>query len=313
MEVKVDIPLYGPSVNIVKKSGDALCKALYDKFRCVTTIQGVEMETEMSNKYQKRTPTIPQEERGQFKLRSGVKVSVWKADLTNFPADAVVNAANEDLKHYGGLALALSKAGGPQIQMESDDHVKKYSKVNTGEAVVLSSGSLPCKMIIHAVGPDLSMSTFNFDPEKGRPALEKTIKSILNRVGENHLATVAIPAISSGLFNYPLRECADTIVSTIKAYYDNPHRLTPQEIFLVNNDERTVQEMKRACNQIFSPQQHTLYNQATANHPGSTTKTESLSVQINNVVLTLKKGNIEAQNVRVCSYYLVQIKHVRIC
>uniref|UniRef100_A0A3B5QEV4 Macro domain-containing protein n=1 Tax=Xiphophorus maculatus TaxID=8083 RepID=A0A3B5QEV4_XIPMA len=170
----------------------------------------------------------------EFMMHSGVKVSVWKADLTNFPADAVVNAANEDLKHYGGLALALSKAGGPQIQLESDDYIKKYSKVNTGEAVVLSSGSLPCKMIIHAVGPDLSMSAFNFDPEKGRPALEKTIKSILNRVGENHLATVAIPAISSGLFNYPLRECANTIVSTIRAFCDKlPHQNHyPKEIFL---------------------------------------------------------------------------------
>lgn len=297
MASKLDIPLYEASLSIVRRCGADLCEIIDTKFGCVAAIEGVENESRSS--YQRPPAIIKPERRFEFMMHSGVKVSVWKADLTNFPADAVVNAANEDLKHYGGLALALSKAGGPQIQMESDDHVKKYSKVNTGEAVVLSSGSLPCKMIIHAVGPDLSMSAFNFDPEKGRPALEKTIKSILNRVGENHLATVAIPAISSGLFNYPLRECADTIVSTIKAYYDNPHRLTPQEIFLVNNDEPTVQEMKRACNQIFKPQPKQTYSSAAAQNTRSAENATQPSVTIGNVHLILRKGKIEEQRVRI--------------
>ncbi|XP_014323945.1 poly [ADP-ribose] polymerase 9 [Xiphophorus maculatus] len=299
MASKLDIPLYEASLSIVRRCGADLCEIINTKFGCVAAIEGVENESRSS--HQRPPAIIKPERRFEFMMHSGVKVSVWKADLTNFPADAVVNAANEDLKHYGGLALALSKAGGPQIQLESDDYIKKYSKVNTGEAVVLSSGSLPCKMIIHAVGPDLSMSAFNFDPEKGRPALEKTIKSILNRVGENHLATVAIPAISSGLFNYPLRECANTIVSTIRAFCDKlPHQNHyPKEIFLANHDEPTVQEMERACNQIFKPQQKQTYSSAAAQNTRSAENATQPSVTIGNVHLILRKGKIEEQRTDV--------------
>ncbi|KAM4730941.1 LOW QUALITY PROTEIN: protein mono-ADP-ribosyltransferase PARP9 [Anableps anableps] len=298
MEVNVDFPLYGPSVNIVKQSGDALCEVLHDKFGCVATIQGVGLENESRTSYQRPAATIRPEKRFEFTLRSRVKVSVWKADLTNFNADAVVNAANEDLHHYGGLALALSKAGGPQIQKESDDYVRKRGKLKTGDAVVMDSGSLPCKKIIHAVGPQLSMN-HQYEVQKAKPLLEKAIKSILNRVGEYHLATVAIPAISSGLFNYPLPECAHTIVSTIKSYYDNPHRPVPQEIFLANHDEPTVQEMEKACHQIFCPQQHQSYSHAVAKNTRSAANTTKPSVHIGNVVLRLKKGNIEDQHTDV--------------
>lgn len=61
-----------------------------------------------------------------------MEVCVWKADLTAFVVDAVVNAANEDLRHKGGLAPALSKAGGPRIQAESDLHIRKFGKLKNG-------------------------------------------------------------------------------------------------------------------------------------------------------------------------------------
>uniref|UniRef100_A0A3B5M7T0 Macro domain-containing protein n=1 Tax=Xiphophorus couchianus TaxID=32473 RepID=A0A3B5M7T0_9TELE len=214
MASKLDIPLYEASLSIVRRCGADLCEIINTKFGCVAAIKGVENESRSS--YQRPPAIIKPERRFEFMMRSGVKVSVWKADLTNFPADAVVNAANEDLKHYGGLALALSTAGGPQIQLESDDYIKKNDKLQTGEAVALGPGSLPYKKIIHAVGPYLSSSPSQHDVNKAKPFLEKAIWNILYTVEKYRLATVAIPAISSGLFNYPLRECADTIVSTIR-------------------------------------------------------------------------------------------------
>uniref|UniRef100_A0A3B3Z1D8 PARP n=1 Tax=Poecilia mexicana TaxID=48701 RepID=A0A3B3Z1D8_9TELE len=246
MANKLDISLHEASLSIVRRCGADLCEIIDGKFGCVAAIEGVENESRTS--YRRPPATIKPERRYEFTMRSGVKVSVWKADLTNFHADAVVNAANEDLHHYGGLALALSKAGGPQIQKESDDYIRKHGKLQTGEAVALGPGSLPCKTIIHAVGPDLPPNPPKYDISKAKPFLEKAIKSILDRVDEYHLATVAIPAISSGLFNYPLPECAHTIVSTIKTYYDKlsaqDHR--PKEIFLANHDDPTVQNMERA-------------------------------------------------------------------
>lgn len=97
-----------------------------------------------------------------------VEVCVWKADLTTFEVDAVVNAANGQLQHAGGLAQALIKAGGPQIQNECNQHITKYGPLKTGDALATNAGNLNCKKIIHAVGPDL--------PSKPTPAMVSTAK-----------------------------------------------------------------------------------------------------------------------------------------
>uniref|UniRef100_A0A3Q2CMM6 Poly [ADP-ribose] polymerase 9-like n=1 Tax=Cyprinodon variegatus TaxID=28743 RepID=A0A3Q2CMM6_CYPVA len=244
---------FSPHFTIVKQCGDALCEVLHSEFECVATIEGVELENRSSTSYQRRPPIISPEKRFEFRMPSGVKVSVWKADLINFQAEAVVNAANEDLRHYGGLAQALSSAGGPQIQKESDEYVKKHGKVKTGDAVALHAGSLPYKKIIHAVGPRLEMSPAPHELEAAKHLLKKTIWSILHRVEEKKLVNVAIPAISSGIFNYPLPECAHTIVSTVKYYYDNlpSHRRFLQEIFFVNHDDPTVQAIEKTATDVI--------------------------------------------------------------
>uniref|UniRef100_A0A3Q2DXB2 Macro domain-containing protein n=1 Tax=Cyprinodon variegatus TaxID=28743 RepID=A0A3Q2DXB2_CYPVA len=254
MASKLEIPLHEEMFTIMRQHGANLGNILDTKFRCVAAVWGVKLENQSSTLYQRGPSTIFAEMRLEIMMPSGVKVSVWKADLTTFPSVAVVNAANEKLQHYGGLARALSSAGGPQIQKESNDYIKKYVKLETGEAVVFDAGLLPCKKIIHAVGPELPYKPTKNDVSKARTFLKKTILSILNEVEEHGLGNVAIPAISSGLFNYPLPECAYTIVSTVKKYYEC--KRVAQEVFLVNHDEPTVQAMETACHQIFRPQRN---------------------------------------------------------
>ncbi|XP_045909322.1 protein mono-ADP-ribosyltransferase PARP9 isoform X2 [Micropterus dolomieu] len=295
MASKLDFPLRGPSVNIVRQCGYALSAVIESKFGCVATIDGVDFERDPSFAQQRRPKVVP-EQRYAVTLPAGVKVSVWKGDLTSFPVDAVVNAANEHLQHYGGLAQALSGAGGPQIQRESDDYINKRGALKTGDAVVMNAGFLPCKKIIHAVGPELPRNPSQHDVSWAEPRLEKAIRSILDRVKENHLQSVAIPAISSGLFHYPLPQCADTIVKTLQHYYVGP---LPKEILLVNNDEPTVKEMERACRQILSSHLPMQYSQAAASKSRGDAKTSTASVQIRNVHLTLKKGKIEEQQTDV--------------
>ncbi|XP_015226702.1 PREDICTED: poly [ADP-ribose] polymerase 9-like [Cyprinodon variegatus] len=301
MASKLDIPLRVESLTIVKQCEANLCNILKTKFGCVATIGGVQREKESSTPYQRRPPTIPPQKRLEFMMPSGVKVSVWKADLTYFAVDAVVNEANDELKHHGGLALALSTARGLQIQKECEDYVKKHGKLKTGEAVVLDAGLLPCKKIIHAVGPKLPFKPAKNDVLQAEPLLKKTIWSILDKVEEQHLANVAIPAISSGLFNYPLPECAHTIVSTVKQYYQYlpTGRHVPQEIFFVNHDDLTVQAMETASHLIFSLYQHQSYSQAATRIPKSAPRIPHPSVRIGDVVLTLKMGSIEEQKTDV--------------
>ncbi|XP_006810462.1 protein mono-ADP-ribosyltransferase PARP9-like [Neolamprologus brichardi] len=298
MASKLDIRLQGSSLNIVRQCGHVLTNILYSKFGCVAIIEGMDFESDMSFVQQKRQ-SVAQEKRFSVKLPAGIEVSVWKADLTTLKVDAVVNAANCHLQHAGGLAYALCEAGGPQIQKESDIHITTHGALKTGEAVITTSGSLPCNVIIHAVGPRLSYGFTQSEFFDAKVLLEKTICRILQRVEENCLDTVAIPAISSGLFNYPLQDCADTIVSTVKHYYERVHSLNhlPKEILFANNDDQTVTEMMKACNKILAP--HQLMPHSLAAQSKGTAKTSDIATQIWSVNLTLKRDNIENQKVDV--------------
>lgn len=240
---ELDIPLHGP----LALSKSELSSVLQSKFGCEVTISDVDNP----GFAQQRRPTVDSEKRFEVVLPSGTLVSVWKADLTEFPADAVVNAANDRLQHTGGLAGALSKAGGPQIQAESNKYISIHGGLSTGDAVVTNPGLLPCKKIIHAVGPQVSFSSMS-NLSKPKLLLKKAILSILARAKENNLKSVAIPAISSGLFGYPLPQCAETIVTTVKESCEYRSESYPNEIYLVNNDEPTVKEMERACRQMLS-------------------------------------------------------------
>uniref|UniRef100_A0A3Q1GV20 Macro domain-containing protein n=1 Tax=Acanthochromis polyacanthus TaxID=80966 RepID=A0A3Q1GV20_9TELE len=164
-------------------------------------------------------PLLSQEKSLSVKVSETLTVCVWKTDLTSFTVDAIVNAANKSLGHTGGLALALATAGGPNITKESDSHIQKYGKLKPGEAVVTSAGNLPRRYLIHAVGPQIGNNPSSQTLSKAQKALKKTIESILNRVIEHHIKSVAIPAISSGIFRFPLALCADTIVSTVKEFH----------------------------------------------------------------------------------------------
>ncbi|XP_073330303.1 protein mono-ADP-ribosyltransferase PARP9 isoform X2 [Pagrus major] len=284
------LDLHGSSVDIVRQCGPALSDVIHSKFGCVATFDGVDFG-------QQKKPTVAPQKRFESTLRTGVKVSVWKADLTNCPVEAVVNAANERLEHYGGLALALSNAGGSQIQKESRDIIKKSGVLSTGDAVVTGAGSLTCKMIIHAVGPYLPTHASTSELIQAERLLMKAIHNILDRVKENKLKSVAIPAVSSGLFHYPVPQCADAIVTAVKCYYEKSSGHQPNEILLVNHDEPTVKEMERACRQILGSQQS--YSQATGGVSRGDAKTSTPTVQMGNVRLTLKLGKIEEQQTAV--------------
>ncbi|KAI4805898.1 hypothetical protein KUCAC02_010493 [Chaenocephalus aceratus] len=112
------------------------------------------------------------------------------------------------------------------------------------------------------------------------------IGSILHQVEKHRLKSVAIPAISSGLFNFPLPECADTIVAAVKCYYESSQSHLPLEIRLANHDDSTVSEMERACLQLLGP---------SSSFSKVATRSQTPNVQIGKVHLTLKKGNIEEQ------------------
>jgi len=96
-------------------------------------------------------------------------------NLTEEDSDAIVNAANENLQHGGGVAAALVRAGGYSIQQDSDDYIEKHGPLRVTEVIRTSQGSLNCKVLLHAVGPVWS----EHNKEKSMELLKKTIRRFI--------------------------------------------------------------------------------------------------------------------------------------
>ena len=135
-------------------------------------------------------------------LYKGCNIIIRKADLTEEREDAIVNPANEDLDHAGGAARAIASAGGKVITKESKKYIKKYEKLPTGEAMTTNAGNLPCERVIHVVGPIYPKDSMR--DQKQREELRCAIKSILKEMKKHDLYSVSFPAISTGIFGFPL-------------------------------------------------------------------------------------------------------------
>jgi O-acetyl-ADP-ribose deacetylase (regulator of RNase III) len=135
-----------------------------------------------------------------------------QGDITTLKTDAIVNAANEHLAHGGGVAGAISRRGGPQIQRQSDAWVRQHGRVPTGSAAITGGGQLPARHVIHAVGP-----VYDGTPRSAE-LLASAVRSCLALADEHELKSVALPAISTGIFGYPLDEAAGVMVAAAVAY-----------------------------------------------------------------------------------------------
>jgi O-acetyl-ADP-ribose deacetylase (regulator of RNase III) len=128
-------------------------------------------------------------------------------DITQQTTDAIVNAANSRLIHGGGVAGAIVRKGGKSIQDES------YQKapVPTGQAVTTGAGTLPCKYVIHAVGPRMGEGN---EDEK----LKNATLNCLRIAEKNKLSSIAFCAISTGIFGYPMDRCANIMLTNTLNY-----------------------------------------------------------------------------------------------
>ncbi len=162
---------------------------------------------------------------------NNVRLEVVEGDLTEEMVDAIVNAANGSLDHGGGVARAIVRRGGESIQQES----RRLGRVKTGQAVHTGAGALPAKYVIHAVGPIWN------DGESGeQDLLASAVRSSLSLAVKLGCESVALPAISSGIFGFPKALAAEIIIRTIRIFIDNS-RGSLRRIRCTNIDEETAQ------------------------------------------------------------------------
>lgn len=134
-------------------------------------------------------------------------ISLHDTDLTEMQVDAIVNAANSALQLGGGVAGAIRRKGGPAIQQACD----RIGGTPVGTAVITTSGNLKARHVIHAVGPRMGEG----DEDN---KLENATRNSLQVADENKLTSIAFPAISTGIFGFPLDRCADLMLRTTIAY-----------------------------------------------------------------------------------------------
>jgi len=156
-------------------------------------------------------------------------IQLLKGDITDLEIDAIVNAANERLAHGGGVAGAISRKGGITIQQESDEWIRTHGNVHTGSAAITSGGNLKAKYVIHAVGPIMGSG----DEDK---KLENATLCSLEIAEKHDLTSIAFPAISTGIFGYPIERCAKIMLSTVQKFIEEGTKIT-KVIFCVWNHE----------------------------------------------------------------------------
>ena len=145
-------------------------------------------------------------------IQNGKTLRLIQDDITKRRVDAIVNPANSHLKHGAGVAGAIVRNGGNTIQKESD----KIGFVPVGSAVMTTSGGLPCKAVIHTVGPRMGEG----DEDN---KLKNAIKNSLALASSEKFQSISIPAISTGIFGFPKERCAEILVSeAVNFIHKNP-------------------------------------------------------------------------------------------
>ena len=165
-------------------------------------------------------------------------MSVYQGDLTSEHVDVIVNVSNTRLDHAGGLAKAIVDKGGKIIESESRTIMRRRKELKDGEVVFTKSGNLPCKFVVHAVGPDWSAHK----AKKCKEILRRACLNSLSEAQKLNMTSIALPAIGSGNSGMPKDICAKVMCDAVDEFIrqGNSQTKTITDIRFVNTDDPSV-------------------------------------------------------------------------
>jgi O-acetyl-ADP-ribose deacetylase (regulator of RNase III) len=158
----------------------------------------------------------------------GRRIVLREGDITRLAADAIVNAANSGLAGGGGVDGAIHRAGGPEIMRELDVIRSRIGRCPTGGAVVTGAGSLAAQFVFHAVGPVYRDGTHG-EPE----LLASCYRKCLELAEGRGVRTIGFPAISTGVYGYPLEEAAEIAIREVASRLGRPETAIEEAIFVL--------------------------------------------------------------------------------
>jgi O-acetyl-ADP-ribose deacetylase (regulator of RNase III) len=176
----------------------------------------------------------------EIPLPSGVIIQLVQGDITVEKTDAIVNAANEYLQHGAGVAGAIARRGGPVIQTESEAWIKQHGLVSHESPAWTSGGRLPARYVIHAVGPVWGDNQSEDAGWNEDAKLAAAVTGCLRVAEELHLTSIALPAISTGIFGFPKDRAAGIILQSIEKYFLETPGSSIRLVRLVLYDQTTM-------------------------------------------------------------------------
>lgn len=159
------------------------------------------------------------------------RVEIMVGDLTEYPVDVIVNAANTKLQHGGGLAGLISRKGGDIIQKESVRYIARHGPLDVGQAVLMTGvGNLHCKAVVHAVGPVWQNGSQNEEAY-----LARAVEGSLSKAQK--YTSIGLPAISSGIYGVPLDVCARAMFTGITKFFQKNPKCNIKVIIMLHSDK----------------------------------------------------------------------------
>jgi len=183
-------------------------------------------------------------------FESGRRFQLVQGDITAENVDAIVNAANAHLRHGGGVAGAIVRIGGSQIQTESDSWVKQNGPINPESPAYTSCGYLACLYVIHVVGPVWG------EGEEDKK-LSLAVQDALRMGDQLKISSIALPAISTGIFGFPKERAARIILGEIYNYLSYNSESSLEIVRLTLFDQGTLDVFHQVWISDFSDNEDT--------------------------------------------------------
>jgi len=175
----------------------------------------------------------------------GLRLEIAQGDLTEEKVDAIVNAANAHLQHGGGVAGAILRKGGYQIQEESNAWVQEHGLISHAWPAYTRAGKLPCRYVIHAVGPVWGEGDEDIK-------LAAAVAGSLRVASQLKLHSIALPAISTGIFGFPKERAARIILAAILDYLCTNTETSLNQVRLTIYDQETLKAFGMAWAEIVA-------------------------------------------------------------